>query len=109
MGLFEYPRVFQSLARFLDRPLTLEQSKAIVRRRLETRDERFLEFVTRYNYGYPRSPYLPLLRLAGCEHGDLQATVRQRGLEATLKTLRVVSASLFGWVGSQLRGREDNQ
>lgn len=88
MGLLEYPRVFQSLARFLDRPLTLEQSKAIVRRRLETRDERFLEFVTRYIYGYPRSPYLPLLRLAGCEQGDLQTTVRQRGLEATLKTLR---------------------
>ena len=86
--LLAYPRLFRSLDRFLGRGLTLEESKAIIRQRLETRDERFLRFVARYIYGYPTSPYLPLLRLAGCELGDLQAMVRQRGLEGTLETLR---------------------
>lgn len=87
-NLLAYPRLFRSLARFLGRPVTLEQCKALIRQRLETREERFLQVVARYIYGYPRSPYLPLLRHAGCEYGDLQAMVRQRGLEGTLETLR---------------------
>lgn len=87
-SLLAYPRLFRSLARFLDKPVTLEQSRALIRRRLETREERFLQFVARYVYGYPRSPYLPLLRRAGCEYGDLQTMVRLRGLERSLETLR---------------------
>ncbi len=44
--------------------------------------------MARYIYGYPRSPYLPLLAHAGAELGDLQTMVRQRGLEGTLEQLR---------------------
>lgn len=83
-----YPRTLASLARFLNRRVTLEECKAIIRQRLEAREERFVEYVSRNIYGYPQSPYLPLLRLAGCELGDLKAMVRQRGLERTLETLR---------------------
>ena len=39
-------------------------------------------------FGYPRSPYLPLLKLARCELGDIESMVRSRGLEHTLHTLR---------------------
>jgi len=86
--LLTFPRLAASLDRFLGRGLTLEQTKAIIRQRLESREERFLEFVARYVYGYTRSPYLALLRLAGCELGDLRTMVRQRGLEPTLDRLR---------------------
>jgi hypothetical protein len=86
--LLTVPRLAVRLDRFLSRGLTLEQTKAIIRQRLGSREERFLAFVARYIYGYPRSPYLALLRRAGCELGDLRAMVRQRGLEPTLARLR---------------------
>ncbi len=47
-----------------------------------------MAFMARYVYGYARSPYIALLRLAGCELGDLRTMVRQRGLEPTLERLR---------------------
>ncbi|MDR7519774.1 MAG: hypothetical protein QN131_03655 [Armatimonadota bacterium] len=86
--LLALPRLIANLDRFLGQHLTLDQTKAVIRQRLQTREERFLDHVSRYIYGYPRSPYLPLLRLAGCEFGDLQTMVRQRGLEGTLASLR---------------------
>lgn len=55
---------------------------------MEHREENFLRMVERSIYGYPRSPYLPLLRMAGCELGDLRTLVRQRGLEGALRELR---------------------
>lgn len=87
-GLLSLPRLVWQLNRFLGAHLTAEQCRAIVRQRLETRDERFLQFVGQYVYGYQQSPYLQLLRHAGCEYGDLVAMVRQRGLERTLQQLR---------------------
>jgi hypothetical protein len=86
--LLAVPRIVRSLARFTAGGITLEESKALIRERLETREARFLEKMRRYVYGHPRSPYLTLLRHAGCAYGDLQTMVRQRGLEATLETLR---------------------
>jgi len=83
-----YPQVLRNLARLVTQQISLGDSKALIRRRLATREERFLRFVARYIYGYPRSPYLPLLAHAGAELGDLQTMVRQRGLEGTLERLR---------------------
>src|SRR3989304_453156 len=79
-----YPQVLRNLARLVTQQISLGDSKALIRRRLATREERFLRFVARYIYGYPRSPYLPLLAHAGAELGDLQTMVRRRGLEGTL-------------------------
>lgn len=39
-------------------------------------------------YGFPRSPYLPLLKNAGYELAHLRAIVKQQGLEGALRTLR---------------------
>jgi hypothetical protein len=39
-------------------------------------------------YRHPSSPYLALLRHAGCERGDLEALVRRDGLDRALHTLR---------------------
>jgi len=36
--------------------------------------------VERNIYGHPKSPYLPLLKHAGCDLGDIVAMVRSMGL-----------------------------
>ncbi len=51
------------------------------------RETNFLIMVERGIFGYPRSPYRPLLKVAGCELGDLQAMVRTKGLETILRVL----------------------
>jgi len=77
-----------SLRRFARHTLTLEEAQSIVRERMERREENFLRTVERTVYGHPASPYLTLLKMAGCELGDLQALVRQKGLEGALRALR---------------------
>ena len=55
--------------------------------RLATREQRFLAVADRLIYGHPGSPYLRLMRHAGCEPGDLRALVGQEGIEGALKIL----------------------
>jgi hypothetical protein len=73
---------------FLRHPISLEEAEATVRRRMAQREENFLLLVERAIFGYPDSPYLPMLKLAGCEFGDIRDMVRNRGVEQTLRTLR---------------------
>ena len=88
----DYIRTFAryplALRRFLSHTTTPEEARRIVRQRIEQRDENFLQIAEHCIYGHPRSPYLAMLRLAGCEMGDLRALVGQKGLEATLTHLR---------------------
>jgi hypothetical protein len=88
----EYLRMFAqfpvSLHRFLRHTLTLDEAQTIVHERMAHREENFLQIAERSIYGYARSPYLPLLRMAGCELGDLRALVSQKGLEGALRQLR---------------------
>ncbi|MBY0523245.1 MAG: hypothetical protein K2R98_07595 [Gemmataceae bacterium] len=58
-----------------------------MRRSLAEREAHFLCMVERGIYGHATSPYLPLLRMAGCEFGDIREMVRRQGLEATLRAL----------------------
>src|SRR3972149_5662631 len=81
-------RVLWSMGRLVNRTVSLRVTQATVRRRLETRDERFLSFARRYIFDSPPGPYNRLLRHAGCEYGDLVGMVRQRGLDVTLEDLR---------------------
>lgn len=83
-----YSRFALGLPGFLGQTLTLDQARAEIQRLLAERETAFLRMVERGIYGYPRSPYLPLFKLAQCELGDIQAMVRQRGIEATLQALR---------------------
>ena len=75
------------LPAFLRYRVDVPSARAILRRRLERREDDFLSLVQRGIYEQPRSPYRQLLRLAGCEHGDLVSLVRQRGVEGTLHAL----------------------
>jgi hypothetical protein len=83
-----YLRFAGSLPGFLAHTLTREEAEAVVRRRLADRESNFLRLVEKGIFGFPRSPYLPLLRLAGCELGDIRKMVADRGLEGTLRALR---------------------
>jgi len=84
-----YGRFVLGLPGFLSRErVTVEEAKAAVRRDLAARDANFLTLVRRGIFDNPRSPYLPLLQLAGCEAGDIESAVRRRGLEPALEELR---------------------
>ena len=77
-----------AVRRFMREPISLDRARRIVRDGMERRAENFLRIVERSVYGFPRSPYLALLKLAGCELGDLRAAVRDKGLEGALRALR---------------------
>jgi hypothetical protein len=83
-----YTRFAWRLPGFLRETITLDEAKAIVRRRLAEREDNFLRLVEKGIFCYRRSPYLPLLKLAQVEMGDIQNMVRRRGLEDTLRALR---------------------
>lgn len=77
-----------ALRRYLRNKLTLEEAQRVVHERMARRQENFLRTVQDSIYGYPHSPYLSLLKAAGCEFGDLQGIVRQKGVQGTLRSLR---------------------
>ncbi len=83
-----YSRFASGLRGFLRHTITLEEAKATVQKRMAEREENFLRLVKKGIFGYPRSPYLPLLKLARCEMGDIENMVRVKGLEGTLMALR---------------------
>lgn len=77
------------LPEFFRRPtVTVDEAKRRVAREMDERAERFVDLVRRAVFEYPASPYLPLLRAAGCEAGDVESSVRSNGVEATLRALR---------------------
>ena len=98
-----YARFGWGLRGFLRHTITLEEAKAIVRRRMEERETNFLRLVERGIFGYPRSPYLPLLKLAQVELGDIQNMVRDKGLEDTLRALREAGVYI---TFEEFKGRE---
>ncbi|HWO41511.1 MAG TPA: hypothetical protein VNO43_06875 [Candidatus Eisenbacteria bacterium] len=71
------------LPRFFFRPLSLEECYALVRRRLAEREQNFLAQLRRSVYFNPQSPYYKLFKNAGCEYGDVERMLRQKGLEGT--------------------------
>lgn len=82
-----YGRYAVGLRRFLRERLTAEGGRAMVARGVERRGDSFLTVLERGVYRNPSSPFLPLLRRAGVEHGDVATLLRAVGLEATLGRL----------------------
>jgi len=80
-------KIGQDLQRFLRYPLTRDQAKAEIARRLQQREHSFLRLVKRAIYGNPRSPYKMLLQHAGIAFPDLSQWIVRDGLEATLGRL----------------------
>lgn len=65
----------------------LVEARSILERRLREREADFLTLMQRAVYAQRASPYLQLLRLAGCECGDLERLVHRAGLEDALASL----------------------
>src|SRR5262249_14167189 len=75
------------LRNFFRQPLTLDSALTRLRRALAEREENFLRLARERIYALPRSPYFKLLRHAGCEYADLEASTRRNGLDPTLEKL----------------------
>ncbi|MFH1681291.1 MAG: hypothetical protein ABIH26_11705, partial [Candidatus Eisenbacteria bacterium] len=101
--LVMYGRFAFGLRGFLRERVSLEEARAVVRRRLEEREANFLRVARRGIFGYPKSPYRPLLETAGCGYGDLVAMVRRDGIESALRALR--EAGVY-FTFEEFKGRE---
>ena len=82
-----YARFARGLASFLREQTTLDDARQTIRERLTTREDNFLRILNRGIYGYPASPYLALLKEAGCQQGDVVRLVRSVGLDEALRQL----------------------
>ena len=80
-------RFLGRLGRFLQHPVGLPEARAVLRDRLAHRERDFLSLMKHAVYERPQSPYRALLRLAGCEYGDLERLTHQDGVEDTLRAL----------------------
>jgi hypothetical protein len=98
-----YWRFVTGLPWFLRRRISVDEAWATFEHRLERREHNFLRLLEKGVYGHPRSPYLPLLRAARCELGDVQRLVREAGVEGTLRAL---NQSGVRFTFEQFKGRE---
>jgi hypothetical protein len=80
-------RLIGGLPRLLRHPIRIEGARATLEQRLERREADFLDLIRWGVYENPVSPYRELLRLAGCELGDLERLVARQGLEEALGRL----------------------
>lgn len=80
-------RLARDLPEFFSGRITPEQAREGIRRALDRREANFLQMARTRIYDSPRSPYLALLKIAGCEFSDLAAEVRRLGLEKALGRL----------------------
>lgn len=98
-GLWRFAR---GARRFVRDTLTPAQAAPLIRRRIADRQHTFLDKLNSSVFQHPRSPYLQLMKAAGCEFGDCQRLVRASGVEATLETLREQGVCI-GW--DEFKGR----
>jgi len=82
-----YARFAGGLFGFLRGRVTLAEAMETFQRRRQSREQSFLSLLERGVYGWPSSPYLPLLEAAGCEKGDIVQLLESVGLEETLREL----------------------
>ncbi len=81
-------RLIRGLRPLMAEKITFEQARDTIRRRMEIREERFLEKLETAVFSCPSSPYFQLLEAAGCEPGDVRRLVRREEIESTLDHLR---------------------
>jgi hypothetical protein len=102
-------RLIKAVPAFFRERVTLERAKEEIKRNLSRREERFLDIVRSQIFERPESPYRQLLRLAGCEFVDLQARVKDCGIEDTLTQLAregvYLSSDEFKGKKEVIRGR----
>jgi hypothetical protein len=80
-------RLASGLRPFLGRPLTRSAVFDRFRRQVEERETAFLSLLDRAVWTNPGSPYRLLFEWAGIGRGDVESSLRRRGVEATLHAL----------------------
>jgi hypothetical protein len=80
-------RFTRALAGMLRAGLSADEGARRVREAIAGRDAAFLHLIRRAIFERSASPYYPLLRAAGIEHGDVERMVRSDGVEGTLDRL----------------------
>jgi hypothetical protein len=97
-------RLARDIGPFLRRPISPVQASTTVRQRLANRDSTFLQMAEQHIYGHSGSPYLTLLKMAGCDLGDLRKLVSVDGLEGTLS--RLMEAGVYVTF-DEIKGRRE--
>ncbi len=77
----------RALRKFFGQTFSVAEAENEIRRAMDLRESNFLKLARTQIYARPESPYLILLRNAGCEYSDLQSLVRHHGLETALACL----------------------
>jgi hypothetical protein len=80
-------RFAAGLKPFLREPVSAGAAKAIVRQNMRSRGTAFLSKLEHAVFANPSSPYLRLMRGAGCERRDIQQLVEREGVEGALQAL----------------------
>jgi len=80
-------RLLGAIPRLLRPRIGPAEARATLARRLAERAASFVRLVRRGVYEEASSPYRALLQSAGCEPGDVEALVRERGVEGALAVL----------------------
>jgi hypothetical protein len=80
-------RFLVNLPKVLRHPITSKEAHATLRDQLQSREANFLTHARDAIYQNHASPYRRLLKVAGCEYGDLERLVRKEGLEGALHFL----------------------
>lgn len=83
-----YARFAVDLRRYLRAPATVELGRQVIGQRLRGRDANFLPLMKRAVSDNSSGPYVPLLRMAGCEYGDFESSILRDGNETTFQSLQ---------------------
>jgi hypothetical protein len=95
-NLTKYARLVSDLRDFTRTTITLEQSRQMISNRLQNREINFLNLVQKGIFQNHNSPYLKLLKTAGCDFSDIESMVKKEGIESTLQTL-MAKGVYFSW------------
>jgi hypothetical protein len=80
-------KFISGLPAFLRNPVRGDEARIVLRSRFENRESDFLRLAAEGIYSNPASPYLRMLRLAGCDYPDLAELVKKEGVEQALREL----------------------
>jgi hypothetical protein len=100
----KYSRFALGIRGFLRGTISLEESKQAIAAALRNREKNFLDLVKEAIYQNPKSPYLKLLELVGCEYGDMESLVNKEGIEATMHKL-LAEGVYLSW--EEFKGKTD--
>ena len=87
----KYYRFVEGFRRFANQKMTpdaaIALAKSSIKKRVETREENFLNFVEKGVFEYSRSPYLKLIEPKKILFQDLKTWVANEGIEGSLRQL----------------------